>query len=222
MNEIIKLVIRYQHNMEDYIFEQIVNHYQNLIFSIIKNESKFNQEDIYQDMLFALYKVIKNFKIINIIPNDITEKQLKMNKYFSSFINKYNYFDLIDLTHECNNFYNENQFNYYVKQRLKSIYIDYLKSNKYFNNKKYSLNLINENNIELIDLVLDPSTLKQISYLDLIDLTEEEKQFLKCFIENGQVLSEKEVGIKLGMSQQAVNKKKKKIKEKYENLNSSC
>ena len=49
-----------------------------------------------------------------------------------------------------------------------------------------------------------------------MDLSKKELMFLNYFIENGIQLSEQEVAKKLGISQQAVNKKKKQIIKKYE------
>lgn len=48
-------------------------------------------------------------------------------------------------------------------------------------------------------------------------MSDKEITFLKNFIDGQCILTEKEVGIKLGISQQAVNKRKKKIIEKYKN-----
>ncbi len=46
-------------------------------------------------------------------------------------------------------------------------------------------------------------------------LSDEDVGFLKRFIRNGRVLSETEVGKQLGITQQAVNKRKKRIAVKY-------
>ena len=43
-------------------------------------------------------------------------------------------------------------------------------------------------------------------------------EFLFNFIENDTLLTEQEVAKKLGITQQAVNKRKKKICKKYKNL----
>ena len=52
-------------------------------------------------------------------------------------------------------------------------------------------------------------------------ISDKEITFLKNFIDGQCILTEKEVGIKLGISQQAVQKRKKKIIEKYKNKKKS-
>ena len=53
------------------------------------------------------------------------------------------------------------------------------------------------------------------NYLDIKNVNEDDYAFLLLFIEKGNVLTQKDVAIKLGITQQAVSKKMKKIKEKY-------
>lgn len=95
---------------------------------------------------------------------------------------------------------NEKQFVKYIEVSIKNTYIDYLKKEK-----KQEILIEDEEKIE------DKKDIK--SYEEDI-LTEEDKKFLNLFLKNGQALTEKEVGKKLGISQQAVNKRKKKIYQK--------
>lgn len=62
MNHVIKLVAEYQVTESEYIFELlvielkgIINHYNNKI-------EKFYREDLYQELLYRLFMVIKKFK----------------------------------------------------------------------------------------------------------------------------------------------------------------
>lgn len=59
-----------------------------------------------------------------------------------------------------------------------------------------------------------PSRINLNDYLEEKNLNNEEKQLLLLFIKDGELLSEKEVGELLGISQQAVSKRIKKIIEK--------
>lgn len=95
---------------------------------------------------------------------------------------------------------NENQFIKYIELTIKNTYIDYLKKRRR-----------QEIFIEDLDVVEDKKD--EISYDENI-LTEEDKNFLNLFSKNGQALTEKEVGVILGISQQAVNKRKQKIYQK--------
>ena len=101
---------------------------------------------------------------------------------------------------EENLFYNENQFIKYIKVSLRNIYLDYLRKTK--------IELL-ENN----DLIEDKenNSLKNMSFDQLSD---EERAFINLFIEDKKIISERKVGEKLGISQQAVHKKVVKIRQK--------
>ena len=69
--------------------------------------------------------------------------------------------------------------------------------------------------------MLEPEELKQLAKSvktfenTKINLEESEKAFLKLFVDKERILTQKEVGDILGISQQAISRKLKKIKEKY-------
>ena len=214
MNEIIKLVIKYQIKREDEIYEKILNNFINNINSYLNKTCKEDIEDVYQEMLYGLYKVINNFKINKLDDYSKSHQELYKNIYYNNFIDTNKTDNKNKTLYEFNLFCNENQFICYINKRFKSIYINYCK-NKQKEIKSISLNNYDLLENEYIDILIDSSNINKQSIIDVIDLSKDDEEFLYNFIENGQVLSEKEVGKKLGISQQAVHKRKKIIQEKY-------
>ena len=112
----------------------------------------------------------------------------------------YHIVKVFEINKDYSHISNENQFIKYIELTIKNTYIDYLKKRRR-----------QEIFIEDLDVVEDKKD--EISYYEDI-LTEEDKNFLNLFLKNGQALTEKEVGVILGISQQAVNKRKQKIYQK--------
>ena len=71
-----------------------------------------------------------------------------------------------------------------------------------------SLNSYVYEDIELIDTIADKSE-SEYNLFEKYKFEEKEIKFLKCFLEDGRILTEAEVAKKVGITQQAVNKKKK-------------
>lgn len=208
MNSLIKLVINYQNTKDDIFFEKILEELKNLIYYNIKKIPISYQEEIYQELLLGLYNVLITFKInynIKINQQEI-ENQNITNKYLLAFIEKYKN-DLLRVNNkdlfinEFILFCNENQFINYINKRFKSIRIS-------FYQKQEKEKAIYEKYLEIIKL--SSNNTYNIKYLDV-----EEKAFLKLFVDKERILTQKEVGDILGISQQAISRKLKKIKEKY-------
>ncbi|MBQ8292407.1 MAG: sigma-70 family RNA polymerase sigma factor [Bacilli bacterium] len=96
---------------------------------------------------------------------------------------------------------NENQFIKYIEVTIKNIYYDYLRKDR-------------DILIENLDLIKEEKNVSNFEKLLFNELTEKEIDFLSLFIENGKLLTDQEVANKLGISQQAVNKKRLKIYRK--------
>jgi hypothetical protein len=112
-------------------------------------------------------------------------------------------------------FCNENQFIRYITKTFQNIYVDFLRKHYYEINNCY----INFDTMKIETNQVYNNCFNNSLFYDAFDFEEEDLIFLKLFIENGNVLSEREVGIKLGISQQAVNKRKKSIYKKYQTRN---
>lgn len=78
-----------------------------------------------------------------------------------------------------------------------------------------SLDEMKDEGFELID---NNQVKDKKEIIDLSILKKKEKDFIEKFIDNGKLLSERKVAKILGISQQAVNKRKKKIILKYKNI----
>lgn len=203
-------------NFDDNIFDKIVTNLNKLINSYVYKVEFYYREDLRQELLLGIYKVTKKFKIDN---NIITDEELvipesnsnviNFNKRYGKdlYISKNNY---IYLKKELTLFCNENQFIRYITKTFENIYIDFVMSNFYISDK-ISIKFDEKNyfiNEELIDL-------KKYSNDLISNITEEDLNFFRLFILDNKIITEREVGIKLGISQQAVNKRKKAILKKY-------
>lgn len=215
MNELIKALKEIKKKYDDDLFEFIVNYFEKNITYYINKVKEVIKDDLKQDLLYSIYKAINTFEInINTKTNiDILDK----NKYFKKYVYENSDLKQDDIIQELNLYNNQNQFIDYILKRLYSTYIDFSKCKycKDFSNT-ISLNSVNNEGEELINKIFDNNFYKEQTKFDLMDLSKKELMFLNYFIENGIQLSEQEVAKKLGISQQAVNKKKKQIIKKYE------
>ena len=62
MNYVIKLVAQYQVIESEYILELLITELRDLINYYNKKIKKFYREDLYQELVFRLFRVIKKFK----------------------------------------------------------------------------------------------------------------------------------------------------------------
>ena len=187
MDELINLIISYQKDREDECFEQIILKLENVINKGLANVSQNDFEDLRQNILMKVHKVILNFNILINDESDVSKICAQFLKYISMAIQSVR-----------NKFYN-NTYN--------------------FNNELVKLNKINPEGEELNELISDKSYEDECNYF-LPKLSDEENNFLNLFIQGNVVLTEKEVANKLGLTQQAVHKRKKKIIEKINKLKS--
>ena len=217
MNQLIKLILQYQNSNSDEIFEKIVNKLMNLI-KFYSNKMKKNKDDLYQELLMKLHYVTTKFQIIdyyeksNEINLNLIKEKIIRDKYINGFILKYgeDYFDnsfknkenLENFLMEYNLFCNENQFIKYLNKTFKNTVISFY--------KKESANQIREN----IDYILINENIKENNEkINWDEMTSKEKKILEYFYIFNK--TEKEVSSIIGISQQGVNKRKRKILEKY-------
>ena len=90
----------------------------------------------------------------------------------------------------------------------------------YEKSKKYNYNIISLNKVindetELIDLILDEKEDTEDFKVDMRFISQKDQKFLSLFIDNEKLLTESEVGKRLGVSQQAISKRLKRIKNNY-------
>lgn len=191
MNTIIKLVIDYQKTNDEKTFDRLLKVFDNLINKYVKLSKNKDFEDIKQELIMVLYKIIKHFKIKN---HEIS--QFYLEKFKTKYqITKFDY-------KEFNLFCNENEFLKYVEVSFRNHLISYYRKQT------------KEECIEFVEDLEDYPDI--ISYEDIkFELNQQEMAFLSLFIENNHLLTEKEVAKKLGISQQAVSKRKNKIIKKY-------
>ncbi len=219
MNKLIKMVIEYKNNKEDILFNKII---EELRGKIINAESKVNakeKDDYHQQLLFRIYKLINKIKILQ-----LEKEEAKKRITFFDFLKITNLKeeDVINNAENFNNynlFNNEVQFLSMLKTMENNLYKDYKR--KMFKETRFvPLDITHE---YIFKLEKKEYSLKEhlIEIINKYLLSEQESQFLLCFIENNEVLDEKTISLKLGITQQAVNKRKKKILEKIRKINKS-
>ena len=210
MNQLIKWIQEYQNSKEDYLFEIIVKKVEKIIYSHLQKVSKQYKDDVYQEMLIGLYRLLQTFEI-----REHEENAAYLNNFFLALdeesLKEKNW------KQEYQYFCNEKQFIECLNKRLHSVYVDFFRKLSY----EMSLEICNfdiedDRNIEVRDKTEEYKE-KDYELLKDYGMSDKEITFLKNFIDGQCILTEKEVGIKLGISQQAVNKRKKKIIEKYKN-----
>lgn len=221
MNYVIKLVAKYQVTESEYILELLITELRDLINHYNKKVKKFYREDLYQELVYRLFMVIKKFKFRMIESIDTTlfnqntlnileENNFKNindifnNKYLLGFINKYgkelfkeaciNKNKIEEFIYEFNMFSNENQFFNFLNRALyrETAYF-YRKNHIKENTENISLNTIVGDGIEMIDTIPDDKIYnRELVYIKDI-LSDEDIIFLSNFYEGKRILSGKEV-----------------------------
>lgn len=197
MNKLIKSIIKYQQTKDDDTFNKIIKDINYIINKNLKKLDKEYKDDLKQEILMSIFKVVNNFKI-KTLNTDLS--------YIDNFKEKYKNLTNYNMEEEYNLFCNENQFRKYIDILCKNKVIDFIRKEKHENVISLN-NLVDENN-ELLDMIKD----EKIKEKEII-FSSKNLEFLNHFIENDRILTQKEVAKKLGISQQAVSKKLKKIKK---------
>lgn len=243
MNYVIKLVSQYQVTESEYILELLITELRDLINYYNKKVKRFYREDLYQELVYRLFMVIKKFKFRKIESIDsslfnqdtlnvLEENDFKNindicnNKYLLGFINKYgkelfkeaciNKNKIEEFVYEFNMFSNENQFFDYLNKALyrETAYF-YRKNHIKENTENMSLNIMVADGIEMIDTIPDDKIdNRELIYIKDL-LSEEDIIFLSNFYEGKRIISGKEVAKKLGVTQQAVSSRFKRLKKRY-------
>lgn len=243
MNYVIKLVAKYQVTESEYILELLITELRDLINHYNKKVKKFYREDLYQELVYRLFMVIKKFKFRMIESIDtslfnqntlniLEENNFKNindifnNKYLLGFLNKYgkelfkeaciNKNKIEEFIYEFNMFSNENQFFNYLNRALyrETAYF-YRKNHIKENTENISLNTIVANGIEMIDTIPDEKIDNRgLIYIDDL-LSDEDIMFLSNFYDGKRIISGKAVAKKLGVTQQAVSSRLRRLEKRY-------
>lgn len=244
MNENIKLVIEYQKNNEDFIYNEIVEKFQMLINHYCTRVIKKYRDDLHQELLMSLHHVVLKFKMnlsINIDSslfstdnlNTIKESdyqninKIMKHKYFKGFIDKYgtSLFELAfvdevkynELLYEYKLFCNENQFIKYLNIAFKHCVSDFYRDYRIIEIEQItSLNLLINDGKELLDTISEEKVDNE-KIICIEKLSEKENDFLNLVYGQNKPLTERETANILGISQQAVHMRKVRILKKLKN-----
>lgn len=228
MNLIIKLILEYQREKSDNVFEHLVFLLKDKIGYFLRNVPDDDKDDVRQEMLIGLYQLTLrfNFGLVFLDKSRFTEENLRKmtEKNFRNadevmkqellrlFLKKYGSDLFLSAFHDPEArekwlyeywmFCNEIQFIGYLNRVFGG------KVSDYFRKRRREIN-------SDVRLYFDAFSSETRLYPHARILSDEDVGFLKRFIRNGRVLSETEVGKQLGITQQAVNKRKKRIAVKY-------
>ncbi len=191
MNYQMKLIIEFKKTKEEVLFNEIIFSFKPLILSFIKKIPNFYKEDMYEELIIELYKLLNTFVIKKYEIDDIHFKHFK-EKYEQTMTEQ-----KLTLKEKENNlaleyslFCNEKQFVSYLNKAFNGVIVDFYRRHKEeFKVKTISLNSLISENLELIDVIAD-TTNKSISPFDEYGLTNKELEFLNSFIENRKIISE--------------------------------
>ena len=230
MNKLIKKVILYQRTQDNLTFNEIIiDLRENIDIQKVKIPKKY-RTDLEQELLIEIYKGIINYKPKNQIISNNTNideidelySRIIENKYFESFKNKYkivSYKSKIKIINEFYLFCNENQFINYINKICERTRIDFYRTYRIKDEIKIiSLNLMNDDNDELLNHIIDPSTLPKRDLMNYELLTSEDISFLNILYKDNIKLTQCEIAKMLGISQQAVSKRLNKIKNKFKKI----
>lgn len=191
MNELIKDIEKYQKENKEVYFLKIYNRLDKIIS--YKIQLVKDKEDGKQLIYLNIILFIRKFKIKEIETKNNYDKFIKEIKDKNCNLKK-------EFKYYCNEKQFLKYFNKIIDTTIKKYYRD---------NKKYTNNLsINDN--------IDISSTSNVSLEDIF--LKKDYEFLSNFIENDTLLTEQEAAKKLGVTQQAINKHKKKIYKKYKKL----
>ena len=233
MNKLIKKVLEFKKTNDEVIFEEIIHDLDKVKNYQCSKMVKFYNEDLRQELLFEIYKTIPKYEPLKklTLKNEETSKiyliykNISRSKYYKSFIKKYKIKDdiedkknIVELINEFYLFCNENQFKKFISVICKRRRIDFYRKNKISNDlNNFRLNDIASDGEEYIYKVIDEKNTNKFE-VDYSLLSNKDREFLKLFFEDGVRIKEKEVAKKIGVSQQAVSSRLKRIKNRYKNI----
>lgn len=178
-----------------YNFEEIIECISQLVYKQAATINRKNDKDFYQTAYAKISDVIDNFKFINLIDelkNIKSKDELEAIAVNNQKVNDYL-------------FSSQNCFLYILKKALRKAASNYVVQNKQW----WNVTLFDdESKLAYYGKHVEPKKINDSA------LTESDKEFLSHFIVDGKIITQKEVAKKLNISQQAVSKRLKKIREK--------
>lgn len=237
--DLILLIYVYRKERNDYNFNKILYKLSPLIKRYLKKIPNEDKEDIRQELLAIVYEKVINANITYtyLSKSLFTTKNLRLlkkenyslesfikhfkNKYVYYFINKYgvsNFEETFSNKNTRRKFINDfaiegakNKFYKLLKISFNSVIVNYYREKEIWSNI-LSLNNTNEINVEYINIIYQKDNNHEINW-KIFDI--QDKEFLfKCFNDK-RVLTQLEIAKELNITQQAVSKRFKKIREKY-------
>lgn len=166
------------------------------------------QDDYFQDVMLKILLVFKNQSFVFIFPKNseelsylIEHQEDNENRDEIRFLKIYSENETLSFE-KFRSFVFDIKFRNYFKIICYRVYCDILR--------------VIKKDKELLKSLELSENIEEIEY-NLSSLSKEDRLFLRLFIENDRLLSQKEVGNKLNITQQSVSKRISKIKEKVKN-----
>jgi len=201
----------------DRLFKEVIDYINPTITKELNSIASIIKDDIRQEILIKIFKIFINQRL-TFISIEETKRLLKENNYLlSNFIKdlKGNKLSISSSIYppEIDSIF-INTFHTYVCNLMLISYIKKTIRNKldcmkkYYRYKYISLNIIKEDT-ELLELISDDKKPNKLS---------NDHQFLKLFISDNTILTQKEVAVKLNVSQQYISKRLSQITKKIKKI----
>lgn len=216
MNSLIKMVLKFKMNNSEEYFKSIVLLLNDKMNFYLINIESYVLDDLKQEIMNKLYKVLCNFKIreINLQYDVFISEINKIKLNHKSSINSVNNFylhnrNIINDIYDFNNLYyeyklycNENQLRKYINKICENTRIDY------YRKIEKEKEIIFSHNFSIFEC-------GNTNNLHSINIKSKDMEFIELFYHKNRRLKDIEVSKMLGVSKQAVSKRKKRIENKY-------
>jgi len=210
MNRLIKMVLCCKLSFKDELFNKIMLMLDKKIEYYVKDIETDDRDDVIQNIINKIYKLIHEFKMIDIdleyiefikefykLKNNNETLIISLKNFYFAYEDNIDIiFNMNELYYEYNLYCNENQFKKYINKLCENSVNDYYREK----NRNFQIyNLYND----LISMHND---------LNKPKINRKDLEFINMFYNEDKRINEVEVSKKLGVSKQAINKRKKELK----------
>jgi len=217
MNRLIKMVLCCKSSFKDELFNEIMLMLNEKIEYYVKDIETNDRDDVRQNIINKIYKLIHEFKMIDIdleyiefikefyiLKNNNESLIISLKNFYfvyEDIINKI--FNMNELYYEYNLYCNENQFKKYINKLCENSVNDYYRDKSKEKEYRTNYNSNSDNSSCYFDI------------LNNLNINSKDIEFIKLFFYKNRRLKDLEVSKRLGVSKQAVSKRKKRIENKY-------
>jgi len=217
MNRLIKMVLCCKLSFKDELFNKIMLMLDKKIEYYVKDIETDDRDDVIQNIINKIYKLIHEFKMIDIdleyiefikefykLKNNNETLIISLKNFYFAYEDNIDIiFNMNELYYEYNLYCNENQFKKYINKLCENSVNDYYRDKSKEKEYRTNYNSNSDNSSCYFDI------------LNNLNINSKDIEFIKLFFYKNRRLKDLEVSKRLGVSKQAVSKRKKRIENKY-------